>query len=388
MTEQRPTPSRRRLVWFRVAALLLGLALGLLSVEVGLRLAGVQAARFITKRQLIDDSPGLSHYYHCYPDNPVGELTPPPDVLTGSWLLQDYTFEHAELPLSRLSETPWCVEYRHSSRGIRDREYEEPPPAGSVRLAVVGDSFVFGEGVPEDKTLPRQLKTALGPHVECVNAGQVGANVEQELAILQAVAPGAHCQAALLVLIPNDIPLTTELATRQNYINDLILVRDKYLERNRAWYHGRSRVLDLALTPWQMARVRRETIQWYLDSYDPKFNGTNLQRLQEQLSALKTSTPVPIGVILYPLMEGFESSYPLQPVHAALSKAASNAGLPVCDLAPAFQGQSAEALWVHVSDRHPNGTAHRLAAEAIAQWLRQEHPEWLQPPGGPLEAQP
>jgi hypothetical protein len=371
------TLSRPRSLAFRVVAMVLGLLAGLLAVEIVVRVIGLEPPRMMTKRQLIDDTSAVSHYYHCYPDNPIGELSPVPDVTQGKWLLQDYTFEHAELPLSRLSETPWCVEYRHSSRGIRDREIEEPPAEGVLRLAVVGDSFVFGEGVPADKTLPRQLESVLGPQFECVNAGQVGANAEQDLAILQAVVPGASCQAALLVLIPNDLALTDELALRQNYINDLILVRDKYLDEGRAWYQGHSRALDWALTPWHMARVRSETIRWYLDSYDPQFNAANLDLLQAQLTAVKRSLSVPLVVVLYPLLEGFETGYPLRPVHAALAKAARAAGLPVCDLAPAFQGQTTSKLWVHACDRHPNGVAHHLAAEAIAAWLKAEQPAWF-----------
>lgn len=379
MSEPTAPVRPRRIVCFRLTAIVIGLVAGVAIAEVSLRVMGIQPVKVMTKRQLNDlDSP-VPRYFHCYPDNPSGELSPAPDVSEGRWRLHDYSFERTELPLERLSETPWCVECRHSSRGIRDREFEEPPPEGHVRLAIVGDSFVFGEGVPEVKTLPRQLEGLLKPNVECVNAGQVGANIEQEAAILEAVVNGAHCQAALLVLIPNDIPLTRELAERQEYINDLILVRDKYLDEHRGWFQGRSRVLDLALSPWQMAKIRRETIQWYLDSYDPRWNAKNLRQLQDLLTNVKKSSTVPVGVVLYPLMEGFETNYPLQPVHDVLAEAARNAELPVCDLAPAFAGANTESLWVHPSDRHPNGSAHRRAAEEIARWLREDHPDWLKP---------
>ena len=35
-----------------------------------------------------------------------------------------------------------------------------------------------------------------------------------------------------------------------------------------------------------MRRVERETIQWYLDSCNPEFNGNNLQLLEEQIHSL------------------------------------------------------------------------------------------------------
>lgn len=364
---------------FRAGAVGAGLLFGLILAEVSLRLAGIQPPQFVTKRQLVNETPSPPIGYHCYPDNPSGELMPVPDVSHGRWKLEDYSFERERLPLSRLAETPWCVEYRYSTRGLRDREYEEPPPPGIARLAVVGDSFVLGEGVPETLTLPRQLQQRLGSSVECVNAGQVGADIDDEAAILEAVVPGARCDAALLVLIANDIRLTQPLARRQDYINDLIVVRDTYLKRHRGWSFGSSRFWDVARTPWQMRSIREKTIRWYLDSYDPRHNGVNMDRLREQLRTVKQKCPVPMAVVLYPLLEGLEGHYPLQPIHAVLRRLAEEAGLPVYDLADDFRGHVTEQLWVHPSDRHPNGRAHRIAADALAAWLRQSHPDWLQP---------
>jgi hypothetical protein len=46
-------------------------------------------------------------------------------------------------------------------------------------------------------------------------------------------------------------------------------------------------------------------------------------------------------------------------------------GIPTLDLLPTFLGHKPRELWVHLSDHHPNATAHAMAAESIAAFLKQ-----------------
>lgn len=59
-----------------------------------------------------------------------------------------------------------------NSRGARGaREYALPKPPSVTRIVALGDSFTFGEGVPDDATWPAQLENAL-PDTEVVNLGE------------------------------------------------------------------------------------------------------------------------------------------------------------------------------------------------------------------------
>ena len=52
-------------------------------------------------------------------------------------------------------------------------------------------------------------------------------------------------------------------------------------------------------------------------------------------------------------------------VHETLARSARQDGIEMVDLLEAFQGQSAEAFWVHPRDFHPNHEAHARAADFL-----------------------
>ena len=71
-----------------------------------------------------------------------------------------------------------------SSQGLRDREYGPKSP-DEFRIAVVGDSYVFGRGVADDETIPKRLEAVLldkplTKRVSVINAGCGGYGPWQE----------------------------------------------------------------------------------------------------------------------------------------------------------------------------------------------------------------
>ncbi len=360
-----------RALALRAGALLVGLLAAGGALELGLWLFDIRPPQMLTKRYLVDETPGARQAYHCYPTNPHGELSATPDATTGRWRLMTSMLEARRLPLDDLRDTPWCVRYDMNSLGLRERELAPAPAPGQQRVLLIGDSFVFGEGVPWDHTLGQQLQSGGTEQVAWINAGRPGFGTGDELARLRQLAPQLQCRQALVVFTANDIDLTTELAGRQKFINDLINIRDEYLVADRAvrGYSGRLRSLSMWGAFRDMRRITAQTIDWYRDSYDPAHNAANLEVFSERLRALAQWPDCQVVLVLYPLLEGLEGTYPLAEVHARVATLAIERRLPVLDLAPFFQGQKSEALWVHPTDHHPNGHANRIAADAIRRWL-------------------
>ncbi len=355
----------------RVAALLVGAIVAIGAAEIGVRVTGWQPAARRSKRSLLDRTPNRRVWYDCYASNPHGEFRALPDVTVGSWLLVDNLLPPAPVPFEKLSETPWCVEYELSSQNLRDVERAADVAPGVLRIALVGDSFVFGEGVPIEKALPAKLQQELGPSFEIPNLGWPGDDTKHELERLAAAIPALHLRRAVVVFIANDVPMSPELQKEQDYIQDLVQYRDAYEAKKRG--SGSilgSRLLYLLGVGFDLRSVTARTIRWYRDLYDPARNAAGLRDLQASIGKLGKLPGCRVVLALYPLLEGFEKEYPLQSVHDSVAATARAAGLDVIDLAPAFAGRATEPLWVHPADHHPNGGAHAIAARALFEGLR------------------
>ena len=66
-------------------------------------------------------------------------------------------------------------------QGFRDKkDYNRiDPKSGKTRVMILGDSFVFGAGLPYSKTFPQVLQAALGNQFEVYNLGVPGFGVDQ-----------------------------------------------------------------------------------------------------------------------------------------------------------------------------------------------------------------
>lgn len=75
----------------------------------------------------------------------------------------------------------FTVDFKISSMGLRDREYEKKEP-NEIRIILLGDSFIFGQGVNSADSLPKQLEKKLNsertseddPKYSVINAGIPG----------------------------------------------------------------------------------------------------------------------------------------------------------------------------------------------------------------------
>ncbi len=100
------------------------------------------------------------------------------------------------------------VEVRINAHGFRGPEFAAQKPAGSRRLMILGDSVVFGWGVPEAQIFPALLQERLnerGIAAEVIAAGVNSWNTRTEYEFLRHVGVGYEPDVLLLVIVHNDI---------------------------------------------------------------------------------------------------------------------------------------------------------------------------------------
>lgn len=95
---------------------------------------------------------------------------------------------------------------RINSHGQRDVEHVREKPAGTLRVAVIGDSVVEGYGIRElDALIARQLEPMLADHdAEVLNFGVSGYNFRAYVELLKTRAIPFEPDVAVLIFVEND----------------------------------------------------------------------------------------------------------------------------------------------------------------------------------------
>jgi len=359
----------------RVAAVLVGVLAALVVTDVALRMAGFGPAPVVKRRLHRPDDPRV--WFHCYTSNEGGHFIRIPEPADDTWRLEKLTEPPQELPIAQLAETPWGVRYDVDDNGVRGPTIAARPAEDTLRVAGVGDSFALGEGVPFDRTLFAQLERDLraeGLSVEIPNLGRSGVDLRHAVDVVARVADDLGASRAIVVITPNDVPLSPQIRARVAKLTGE-LVPD---EDTRPLWARVSTLAHVLRSASIQKRASTAMIATYRDAYDPEQNEVGLASLAGRLRRLASITTCRSVIVVYPLLVELDD-YPLDVVGERIAELCEAAGLPVLDLTPSFRGRDAEALHVHKSDQHPNGDAHAVAAAAIAEWVRAEHPDFLDP---------
>ncbi len=141
-------------------------------------------------------------------------LVPLEIVLQTTNLLAELDSDKPVYTPLRLVEADRVIDKRHYARAKTHRfgfnDVDRPPEkgAGVFRLAVVGDSFVFGDGLAnEDDRWSRKLETIITKtfdNVEVLHWGQDGWSTKRQLEFLKENAADYHLDAILFGWVAND----------------------------------------------------------------------------------------------------------------------------------------------------------------------------------------
>jgi hypothetical protein len=170
--QAKPAPGRRTRWTVRLLAIVIGLVLPLLLLEVVFRLFG----------------PILPGNYD-----------------TGAYLIRDEALGHFHVP----SFDGWIKAPEFTSRvtinplGLRDRRQIAEKPPGTFRILLLGDSFVEAVQVQQSEGVAERLEVALNQNasqpVEVINAGVAAYGTGQEFLLLDKM--GAQFQPDLVLLL-------------------------------------------------------------------------------------------------------------------------------------------------------------------------------------------
>ncbi len=105
------------------------------------------------------------------------------------------------------------VELSSNRFGMRDVDWAVPKPANTVRVVLLGDSFIYGMGVPADQRVGVFLQKALAEHtgaspapkIEVLHLGIVSWNIVSECAFLRRQIALLQPDLVIQHIVPNDL---------------------------------------------------------------------------------------------------------------------------------------------------------------------------------------
>ncbi|MGZ3658210.1 MAG: hypothetical protein ACXVB9_08220 [Bdellovibrionota bacterium] len=283
--------------------------------------------------------------------------------------------------LRLIFEAPLCAVY---DVGPKSTRWLVEPAGFHDSIAILGDSFAFGQGVSDAETFPVRL--AALTHSRVRSYATPGANlpeIQEQFSEMWRERKKYHFTKVLYLYVLNDIYVDPTLAVRMSYLNDLMNVRlsatpnsPHAVIRFLGKISARSALARAALRAYSTLRISQSTLSWYLDIHDPKTNSL-FERSGEiigGMAAQSREAGMRFVMMSYPLMLPMHP-YPLGAAHENLALLAKRHRIEMHDLLPAYEAYAGKGpLTVHPIDMHPNGRAHAIAASDASGYLLRTKP--------------
>lgn len=236
------------------------------------------------------------------------------------------------------------VRYDLNSAGFRDVERTAEPAAGTFRIACLGDSYTYGQGVHYDDIFSVQLERLLnerlgqqGLHCEVLNFGLKGYTTRQERVCYEQVASKYAPQLVLVTMVHND---------NSEYLEE-IKTREKP-------------ATGLAKVFRNLQRVEQVTAA----DEDYTVCVENLLELNQRVE----SDGARLAVALFG--DGAHDAWAT--FRRQVTGGLAGKGIPLLDLNERLAREPRNTMIVHPLDPHPSERAHAIAAEELAAFLLRE----------------
>lgn len=353
---------------------LVSLALALLSVEVGARWMLVRSRYDVEEAASVAEAAGAREARVGGAAAVLSRLVAPSANPRLVYRLRGELDEEIVIPHSAPTR------FRTNSFGMRGPETPLAKPAGTIRIAALGDSVTFGWGVAYDESLPAVLGRVLeerdpGRKYEVLNFGVPGYNTVMQRESFRELASRFAPDLVVLTVVANDADLPNFLQRPRNalclhraFLSGLLRRSlggaDPYAAREILV--AQSHDLSLRIAPERgLTPAGSERLSGRANALGA------LRALHEDViaSGAKLLVTADFDDLDADLDAGLVTAG--GSFQEEMLDGARQAGIPVADPREHIvahlrdHGLRSEDLWVAPRDRHPDSTRHRLMAESL-----------------------
>jgi lysophospholipase L1-like esterase len=281
----------------------------------------------------------------------------------------------------------WHERFARSNQlGYWERDiarYLEPrQPGRELVIAVVGDSWTWGQGVHGKERrftnlLEAELRANPGGPVTVLNFGRAGADSQEELLLLKDAAK-----------VQPDVVLIGYLANDIDRYAPMKLVR---VNESAFWHRVSLLAPTTNLFYWRMiapqayAEFGKEYVQAVRQAYgDPAIMAKHLDDIEKLIAEVRSMNAKPVFAILpFPAMwqplpgsESDSASVRRQfrsDVYGKIAQKVRALGVPVIEAQTIEDEMSAAEFALNPMDNHPSEAAHRRMAQVLASELSKQN---------------
>ncbi|MEO1980086.1 MAG: SGNH/GDSL hydrolase family protein, partial [Fuerstiella sp.] len=242
--------------------------------------------------------------------------------------------------------------YSINSLGFRDHEYTVEKDPGTFRIVVLGDSIIWGHGLPLEQTFARQLNEVLNVatrrKIEVLNFGVSGYSTQQEVELFRVKVSRFQPDLVIVGYCLNDYGESS--AEKKVFLR----MYDSILTRSYLYVH-----LQRIIRGWAY-----NTFGVYHEESAAQFDLRKQFRLLESYSGNAKRV-----VVIFPILHSF-NNYLYTVEHKRVLSALEGQNYEVIDLLDHYKEYDADSLVLNATDRtHPNALGTRVAAKATMKLL-------------------
>jgi len=268
----------------------------------------------------------------------------------------------------------YCI----NSDGFRDRDFSINKPQDTIRIVMLGDSFTFGDGLPIEHTIAKQLECILNENnknnqYEVMNFGISGYNTMSEVIFFEQKALKYKPDIVFIMYFLNDPDKTTINFSLGNYGLEVCLflkdyfsgkIIDKKLILQVKNFLG-SKLVEKKLKAIHDNNSDLNTyyhfihnIPFYWDDVKDSFK--KLRKLCDKNNIKTTIAVIP------ELNVSSLSEYDYADIHSLVLNEASTNGFNTIDILPFFENLDINSLKLSKFDHHTSAFGNRIIAYSIA----------------------
>jgi hypothetical protein len=255
---------------------------------------------------------------------------------------------------------------RVNGSGFRERAFSAAKAPGTYRIAVIGDSFTYGNGIRQEDRYSDLMQAHLPDHFEVLNFGQPGANTPEHRHQVEVLLPQIHPDFVLLQWYVNDTE--DDDSTGRPTFHPLLPFRGLH-----GWLSEKSAFYTVANMKWAEMQVLAGMTVSYPEFLqhrrgDPNSHDSQLdRRLLTELIEMCKRAGVPIGIVLFPdTAASMGDDYPFGYLHQRVLDVCTAQNITCLDLRKDFSlVKERQSLWANQLDHHPSARANAIAAEKI-----------------------